>query len=276
MIKRKRCGAKVITYCVLIILFFICVIPFYLLIIGSTYDNATLASRMPMLPGKYFIENYLKMAGTIHIWRGFFNSLIVAGISTAANIYIGSLTAFGFSKYRFRWNKQLFVILLCCMMIPPRLGIIGYYQLMSEMKTLNSLPALIFPALVATTTTFWEKQYMDAYLPDALIECARIDGCNDFKIFHRIALPLVAPASATMAIFTFVETWNNFEYPLILLTSSEKFTLPLMVQTMQGVYARDYGAIYMGVTFSVIPILLIFVFCSKQIVGGLTVGAIKE
>ena len=97
-----------------------------------------------------------------------------------------------------------------------------------------------------------------------------------FKIFHRIALPLVAPASATMAIFTFVETWNNFEYPLILLTSSEKFTLPLMVQTMQGVYARDYGAIYMGVTFSVIPILLIFVFCSKQIVGGLTVGAVKE
>ena len=95
-------------------------------------------------------------------------------------------------------------------------------------------------------------------------------------IFHKIAFPLVLPASATMAIFTFVETWNNFEYPLILMNSASNYTLPLMVQTMQGVYSRDYGAIYMGVAISVVPILLIFLTCSKQLVAGLTVGAVKE
>lgn len=275
--KRKKISVSlVIEYVFLGILLILCIIPFYLMIIGSTYDNATLASSLPLIPGTHFIENFKKMASTIDIGKGFLNSLIVAACSTIANVYIGSLTAFGFSKYKFKGNKVLFGVLLCAMMVPQRLGIVGYYQLMSKMKLLNNLSALIFPSFVATTTTFWEKQYMDAYLSDALIESARIDGCSDFGIFHKIAFPLVLPASATMAIFTFVETWNNFEYPLILMNSASKYTLPLMVQTMQGVYSRDYGAIYMGVAISVVPILLIFLTCSKQLVAGLTVGAVKE
>ena len=152
-------------------------------------------------------------------------------------------------------------------MLPARLGIVGYFQLMQGMHFLDTLAAIIFPSMVATTTVFWDRQYMDAYLPNAIIECARIDGCGELKIFHRIVLPIITPAAATMAIFTFVEAWNNFEYPLILLTSTEKYPLPLMVQTMSGVYSRDYGAVYIGVAFSIVPIMILFCFCSKKLLA---------
>lgn len=273
--RKKNFVWDVLIYILLIFLVLICIIPFYSMIISSSHDNATLAASFQLLPGKYFIKNYTRMTLMVNIWKGFLNSIIIATTSTVLNAYFCALTGFGFSKYKFKYRKQLFWIVLITMMLPGQLGIIGYFQLMNNIKLLNTFPAIVIPSMISTMTVFWNKQYMDSYVPDSLIECARIDGCGELKIFHRIVFPIIIPAVATMAIFTFVGAWNNFISPLILLFSQEKFPLPVLVQQMQGMYKQDYGVVYLGVTMSVIPIMVLFSLCSRKVINGLTAGAIK-
>ena len=188
------------------------------------------------------MDNYKRLQDNVNIWRGLANSIFISVTYTLISTYIGALTAYGFAKYKFRGNKVLFWIVLATMMLPGQLGIIGYFQ---EMNGLG------------------------------FMESARIDGCNEFKIFNKIIFPVIIPGVATQAIFTFVGCWNSFVQPSILLFSQEKFTLPILVQQMQGVYKTDYGVIYLGVTLSVIPILLLFMFCSKKILESSMAGAVK-
>lgn len=169
----------------------------------------------------------------------------------------------------------LFWIVLATMMLPGQLGIIGYFQEMNGLGLLDSYLSIIMPSFATPVMVYWIRQYIDAYVPNELMESARIDGCNEFKIFNKIIFPVIIPGVATQAIFTFVGCWNSFVQPSILLFSQEKFTLPILVQQMQGVYKTDYGVIYLGVTLSVIPILLLFMFCSKKILESSMAGAVK-
>ena len=211
----------------------------------------------------------------MNIWRGLANSVFLSVTYTVISTYIGALTAFGFAKYRFRGNKILFCIVLATMMLPGQLGIIGYFQEMNELKLLDNYIAILMPSFATPVMVYWIRQYIDAYVPNELLESARIDGCNEFKIFNRIIFPVIIPGVATQAIFTFVSCWNSYVQPSILLFSQEKFTLPILVQQMQGVYKTDYGVIYLGVTLSVIPILILFIFCSKMILKSTMAGAVK-
>lgn len=274
-VKRRHPLADILIYILLAILFLICIVPFYSMIISSTHDNATLASQFVLVPGKYLLKNYERMMMSTNIWRGMGNSLFLATAGTLLSSYFGALTAYGFSKYKFRGNKILFAVLLGTMMLPGQLGIIGYFNLMNDFKLLDSYASILIPSIASAMSVFWNKQYLDAFVPNALIEAARIDGAKELAIFHRVIFPIIIPAVATQAIFTFVGAWNNFLNPLILLFSEEKFPLPVLVQQMQGIYGTDYGVIYLGVTMSVLPILLIFVFCSRRIIDGVAVGAVK-
>ena len=273
--KRENQAHRIITYLFLTFLAIISIVPFYNMIIGCTHDNAALATSFQMLPGIHLSDNYRRLQDNVNIWRGLANSVFLSTLFTIISTYTGALTAYGFAKYRFRGNRILFWVVLATMMLPGQLGIIGYFQEMNELKLLDNYIAILMPSFATPVMVYWIRQYIDAYVPNELLESARIDGCNEFKIFNRIIFPVIIPGVATQAIFTFVSCWNSYVQPSILLFSQEKFTLPILVQQMQGVYKTDYGVIYLGVTLSVIPILILFIFCSKMILKSTMAGAVK-
>lgn len=262
-------------YAFLIMLTAICLIPFYIMIIDSTHTNGEIASKLWILPGTALLDNYRRLISTVPIWRGFFNSLFIAVSTTIVSGYFSALTAYGFSRYRFKGNKVLFAIVLGSMMIPMQLGFIGFYQLIREMHLLNSYIPLIIPSIANASSVFFIKGYTDDAVNLSLIEAARIDGCNEFSIFNKIALPLIMPSIATMSIFTFIGTWNSYLTPLILITDMDKYTLPIMQVVARGVYKTEFGAIYTCIAISVIPVMIAFAFLSKKIIGGLTIGGVK-
>ena len=273
--KEKVKTKLTLTYLFLIFLAVISILPFYSMIIGCTHDNAALATSFQLVPGKYLAANFERLNSNVNIFRGILNSLFIAVLYTAISTYVGALTAYGFAKYRFRGNRVLFWIVLGTMMLPGQLGIIGYFQLMNDIHLLDHFAALILPSFATPVMVYWNRQYIDAYVPDELIESARVDGCGELKIFNKIIFPVIIPGVATQAIFTFVQSWNTYVQPSILLFSQDKFTLPVLVQQMQGVYKTDYGVVDLGVTLSVIPILIMFMFCSKKILESSMAGAVK-
>lgn len=275
--KRKKTKASYVTlYVFMILVSVICIIPFYMMIINSTHDSPDIASKLLLLPGKYFKENYIRMTNSVNFWVGFKNSLVISISSTLLSAYFGALTAYGFSKYRFKGREILFWVLLGSMMVPSQLGLIGFFQVCTVFKLIDKQIALIIPAIANANLVFFVKLYIDSTVPDSLIECARIDGCGEFAIFNRIVLPIASPAIATMSIFTFITSWNSYLTPLVILYDESKYTVPLLTAIAKGVYRTDFGAVYICIALSMIPIMIMFAFCSKYIISGITAGAIKE
>ncbi|PTM60069.1 carbohydrate ABC transporter permease [Desmospora activa] len=272
---RKVKPSHMIVHVFLILLAVVCMVPFYMMIVYGTHTNADIASKFIFLPGEALIDNYQYMTENINIWRGFFNSLIIAGCSTALTLYFGALTAYGFAKYKFRGNKVLFWFVLATMMVPQQLGLVGTFRIMYLLNLLDTHAALILPAAANAFAVFFIKQFIDGTIPDEVIESARVDGASEFKTFHRIILPMLAPALAALGIFAFIGSWNNFIGPLVLLFSNEKYPLPLLVQLLQGYYGTNYGVQYLGVALSVLPILIVFAIFSKRIIGSVAIGAVK-
>lgn len=169
---------KVLIYFFLIVLAIICIIPFYLMLIYSTHNNATIASTFTFLPGSFLPDNYVNMASKINIWRGFGNSFFIAGASTILSLYIGALTAFGFAKYKFKGRTWLFLFLLATMMVPGQLALIGMYRLFSTLGMLDSYAAIILPAAANAFNVFFIKQFIESSIPDEIIESSRSMGAE--------------------------------------------------------------------------------------------------
>lgn len=272
---RRTSSKTVVWYILLIMLTLICLVPFYIMIIDATHTNGEIASKLWILPGAALLDNYHRLVESVPIWRGFGNSLFIAIAVTAVSGYFSALTAYGFSRYKFKGNKMLYAIVLGSMMIPMQLGFIGFYQLISKMHLLNSYIPLIIPSIANASSVFFIKGYTDGAVHESLIEAARIDGSGEFAIFNKIGLPLIMPSVATMSIFTFIGTWNNYLTPLILISDMDKYTLPIMQVVAKGVYKTEFGAIYTCIAISVVPIMIAFAFLSKKIIGGLTIGGVK-
>jgi multiple sugar transport system permease protein len=247
------------------------------MIVNSTRTNVEITRGLSVLPGKALITNYGILMEKIDIWRGFRNSLIIAVPFTILSAYFGALTAYGFAVYNFKYKNFLFGFILATMMIPQQLGLIGYFELNNKLGLLDTYIPLIIPALTNTMTIFFLKQYVEQSLPKSLVEAARIDGAGEFMIFNKISLPIMLPAIATMSIFNFVGSWNNYISPLVLLFTREKYPLPVLISIVRGsAYRTNYGAMYLAIAISVVPILIAFSVLSKYIINGLTIGAVKE
>ena len=272
---RKQKLSNYILYTMLILLAAVCLFPFYLMIMYSTHSNADIASTFLVVPGTNLIENFTRMTENVNIFRGFMNSVIIAGGSTALTIYFGGMTAYGFSKFKFRFNTPLFLFMLATMMIPAQLSLIGSYRWLGMIGLLDSHAAIILPAAANTFAVFFIKQFIDGSIPNEVLESARIDGASELRIFHRIILPMIVPALAAIGIFTFIGSWNNFISPLVLLFSEEKYPLPVLVAMIQGYYNTDYGLMYLGVALSVVPIIIVFSILSKRIMSSVAIGAVK-
>jgi len=273
--KRKITFGKIFLYFCLISLAIICFLPFYLMLMNATHDNSEIAKQLWLVPGSALMANYKRLTESVDIWRGFFNSLFLSVCITAVSGYFSALTAYGFSRYKFKGNGILYWVVLGTMMVPTQLGLIGFYQEMSKIGLVDNYLALILPTIASAGSVFFIKGYTDGAVSESLIEAARIDGCNEFSIFHKIGLPLIMPSIATMSIFIFIATWNNYLLPLVMISSQEKYTMPILIVVAKGVYKTDFGAIYTGIAISVVPIMIAFVFMSKRIIGGLTIGGVK-
>lgn len=269
---------RVFVYTVLIILLAVTIVPIWLLIVNATRSTTEIQQGLSMLPSTHLAENYrILLSKGIDMVRGFSNSLFVAVASTLVTVYFSLLTAYGIVVYEFKGKKFFSNFIIVLVMIPMQLSIIGFYQYMSKLGLTDNYASLILPLIANAGGVFFGKQYLESMVLQDLIDAARIDGASELGIFHMIMLPLAAPGAATMGIFAFVASWNNFFNAFILITSIEKYTLPMLVGTLRGdVYRTEYGSIYLGLAITIVPIIVIYAIFSRYIVSGIAMGAIKE
>jgi multiple sugar transport system permease protein len=274
--RRNSFIIKTIIWIMLIVAAVICMVPFYSMIITSTHPNSEITRKLLLLPGDKFIENYTRLVDVVPIWRGFLNSLFITVVSTIIGLYFSALSGYGFSKYQFKGNPILFAAVLGTMMVPGQLGIIGFFRLMNEIGLINTYWPLILPSISNAFALFFFRQVADNNVPQEMLEAARIDGSSEITIFHRIGIPLMGPSIATLGIFLFIGKWNEFLQPMILLFDNKLQTLPVMIASVRSQFNVDYGAQYVGIVISIIPILIVFAIFSKQIIGNVMAGAVKE
>lgn len=271
----RRLIKNSVIYLFLGLLLMISLVPFYLVIVNSTHTSFEIVTRLNLWPGGSLSENYEKMQSNVNIWNGFKNSLLIAIPYTAFTGYFGALTAYGFAKYRFKGKKTLYCVVLCSMMLPAQLSIVGFYQLNLSLKLLNSYVPFILPGIANASAVFFLRGIIEQSIPDSMLEAARIEGAGEMKIFNHMILPCIMPGVATMCIFNFVTCWNNYMGPLILITDNKKYTMPVMIAMIKGLYLSNYGAMYLAIAIAVVPIIIVYLFLSKYIINGLTVGSDK-
>ncbi len=271
---------RVIAYIFLTLMCILCLFFFYIMLINCTRShNEIQRSGLAILPGDQFIINLTAILNdpNIPMWRGLINSIVVSFGTVACSIYFSAMTAYGVHVYDFKGRKLAFNFILLIMTIPTQVTALGFVDMMRSWKLTDNLLPLIVPAIAAPTVFFFMKQYMDSSLPLDIVEAARIDGANEFRTFNSIILPIMKPAMAVQGIFTFVSSWNNYFTPNLLITKSNMKTLPIMVYMWR---CKDYasismGHIYMVITVSILPVMIVYFCLSKFIVGGVTLGAVK-
>lgn len=270
---------RIIAYVVLVILTVLCLVWFYLLFVNATRSKGELISGFTPLPSTHFIQNWNGMLhSTQPIVRGMLNSVFVAACSAALCTYFSTMTAYAIHTYRFKARKAALTFILAVMMIPTQVTALGFIQLITKMGLMDNYIPLIIPAIAAPATFFYMKQYMDSVLSMSLVEAARIDGAGELKIFNRVALPLMKPAIAVQAIFGFVANWNNYFTPALVLKEEELKTLPVLIAELRNAdfMKFDMGIVYMTIAFSIFPVIIVYLILSKNIVGGVTLGGVKE
>ena len=269
---------KGILYILLILLAATCLFPFWMMIVNATRSGNEIVTGFTLIPSTHLKENWEQVFRFFNLFKGMWNSLLVSVPATLLCAYFSMMTAYGLAFYKFKGNKVIFGAILAFMMIPGQLSLIGFYQLCTRMHLVNSYIPLIIPAIAAPGTVFFLKQYTEASLSKSLIEAARIDGASELYSFHRIVIPVLSPAVATMGIMAFIGNWNNYLLPMIIINKNQKMTLPVMMATLKAStdINRNQGAIYLSVAISVIPILIVFAFFSKYIISSVSAGAVKE
>ncbi len=269
-----------VAYITCIILAIISLFPFVILIINSTRTSVEVQQNpVSLIPGTNLFKNldFLDGKNNFDPLKGFTNSLIISVSSTVLTIYFSTMTAFALVAYDWRLRKPFFTFIMAVLMIPAQVTGIGFFQFMYKIGLTNNYLALILPAIAAPTVVFFMRQYMIPALPMDILHSARIDGAGEFRIFNQIVLPMMKPAMATQAIFSFVTSWNNLFMPMILINDPEKNTMPMMVSLLRGdIYKTEFGAVYLGLFLTVLPVLVVYFLLSKHIIAGVALGGVKE
>jgi cellobiose transport system permease protein len=249
--------------------------PFYWSFLVASRDSSMLSAHVPpLLPGGNFFRNAARVFDVVAFWKALGNSLIVSGTVTLTTVLFSSLAGFAFAKLRFRGSNPLFVFIVVTLAVPTQLGVIPLFIAMAQFGWAGHLQAVIVPNLVTAFGVFWMRQYTVDAVPYELIEAARVDGCSVFRTFLSVCLPAVRPAAAVLAMFTFMMSWNDFLWPLIVL-NPENPTVQLALERLQSGYYIDYSLVLAGTTLATIPILIIFLLLGRQIVAGIMQGAVK-
>ena len=270
---------RTLCYIVLILLAILCLFSFYVLVINTTRSHPDIQKGFSLLPGRSFFNNLKNLLrdANLPVLSGMFNSLVVAGGSALLSVYFSALTAYAIHAYNFRFKNLAFTIIMVIMMVPTQVSALGFVDQMSRMRLMNSFIPLIVPSIASPVVFFFIKQYMDSVLPIELVEAARIDGAHEFRIFNQIVLPLMKPAIAVQAIFTFVSSWNNYFIPSLIINRDSKKTLPILIAQLRSAdfLKFDMGKVYMMLGCAILPVIIVYLCLSKFIVRGVTLGGVK-
>ena len=276
--KTKFPLVMLITYTVCALLVLLSLVPFALMFVNATRSTVEIQQRaFSLIPSTYLRSNFQILTGyAFNPIVGLVNSFIISSGATLCAIYFSTLTAYGLVAYNWRLRQPFFTFIMCVMMIPAQVTGIGFYHFMYRIGLTNNFLALILPSIAAPAMVFFMRQYMLGALSLEIVSSARIDGAREFYTFNRIVLPIMKPALATQAIFAFVTSWNNLFLPTILLTNKENYTMPIMVSLLRGdIYRTEFGAIYLGLSVTVLPLLVIYFVLSKHIIAGIALGSVK-
>ena len=252
---------------------------FYVLIVNATHNNFTIQQGFDPLPRGSFGVNFFNTThdANVPILTGLRNSLIVSAACAALSVYFSALTAYAIYAYDFKLRKLAFTVILLIMTMPTQVSALGFLNLMDSMKLTNTLWPLILPSIAAPTVFFFMKQYMDSSLPRDIIDAARIDGSGEFHTFNTVILPILKPAMAVQAIFSFVGAWNNYFIPALIINDAKWKTVPILVAQLRSAdfLKFDMGKVYMMITIAILPVMIVYLLLSKYIVRGVALGSVK-
>ena len=274
LVNTKR--SMIYTLCIALCL--LSILPFWLMIVNATRNSVQIQSGVSLIPST-FLDHNISVLKTkdFRVMNGFKNSAIISFGSTILSVYFSALTAYGLTVYKFKGSKFLYAVILGILMIPGQVTGTGFYMFMYRLEWTNSFLPLIIPSIASAGTVFFFKQYLEANFQVSLVEAARIDGAGEFYTYNKIVMPIMIPAMATMGIMAVISSWNNYLTPLMMLTKKELATLPMMVKELRGdIYRTEYGSIYLGLTLTALPLMIVYFCLSKYIIAGVAVGGVKE
>ncbi|MET8160433.1 carbohydrate ABC transporter permease [Sphaerisporangium sp. NPDC005289] len=267
--------ARTLIYLTLIAVAFFSALPLYYSVVVASRDNAALADvPPPLLPGGNLLANIGRVFDTVPFALALLNSVLVAGSIALSVMFFSTLAGFAFAKLRFRGSKVLLLLTVATMMVPTQLGIIPLYLLMVKLEWTGSMYALIVPALTNAFGVFFMTQYLSRALPTELLEAGRVDGCTTWGLFWHVVLPAARPAAAVLGMLTFMSAWNDYFWPLIVLTP-ENPTVQVALSTLAAGYISDYALSLTGTALGTLPLVIVFALLGKQIIGGIMQGAVK-
>ncbi|MBN1155477.1 carbohydrate ABC transporter permease [candidate division KSB1 bacterium] len=272
----RRHIASITLHTGMILASFITLLPF-LWMLGASFMSRGEASRFPppFIPEHVTLDQYVLLFERLNLGHYFVNSLILAISVTLISIVVNSMAGFAFAKFSFRGKRPLFTVLLSTMIIPGQVTMLPVFLLLNKMGLLNTYFGIIFPGMASIFGIFLIRQYLQG-VPDSFIEAARIDGANEFYIYWKIIVPLAMPVLVTLALFTFMGTWNDFLWPLIVMTKEDMYTLPVALANLLGEHVQDPELMMAGSVITIIPVLVVFMFLQKYYIRGILIGGVKE
>jgi multiple sugar transport system permease protein len=250
--------------------------PFYFMFVFATHSRTEIFSLPPpMFFGDSFFDNLKILTDRMPFWRNLGWSLYVAIASTVLTLLFCSMGGYAFALFEFKYKKALFGLVMGTMLLPSFMNMIPTFMIMDVLGWIDQPRALYIPGAASAFGIFLMRQFVMSSIPKDLIEAARMDGCSEFGIFWRIVLPLLKPALGTLGLITFIASWNNFIGPLIVMRSPEMYTLPLALRSLQSPVDTEWGALMTGSAIATLPLVVLFVMSSRQLISGLTIGAVK-
>jgi multiple sugar transport system permease protein len=249
--------------------------PLFWMLSASVMTTGEATTLPPhLLPHAPTLAQYRELFVRLNIGRAFLSSAIVAVVVTVGSVLFGSMAGYAFAKLRFAGRERTFGLLLIALVIPPQVGMLPLFLLMKQLHLVNTYWGAIIPSLATVFGIFLIRQFMLS-VPQELIEAARIDGAGEWRIYWSVVLPLARPILATLATFMFMSTWNDFMWPLIILSDQAHYTLPVALASLSGEHVQDVELMMAGSVVTVLPVLVLFVVLQRQYISGIMAGSVK-
>ncbi|HEY6951911.1 MAG TPA: carbohydrate ABC transporter permease [Bacteroidota bacterium] len=271
---KRRTGVYVLNTALAVIAI-VTVLP-VLWMLSASFMKSGEASAVPLrfFPSHWTLENYAALIERLHIVRYFFNSFVIASAVTLISLVFNSMAGFAFAKYRFPGKSRLFRLLLSGMVVPAQVAMLPLFLMLKMMGFVNTYVGAIIPGLASIFGIFLIRQFVFS-IPDSLLEAARIDGASEFKVYRSVVLPLCRPILFTLALFTFMGTWNDFMWPLIIMSDNSMYTLPVAIANLRGEHLLDLELMMAGSVVTILPVVILFLAFQRHYVRGIMVGGVK-
>ncbi|MGD6877148.1 carbohydrate ABC transporter permease [Bacillus infantis] len=275
-VKKKPGKGNLPIYLFLGIASLVSLFPFYWMFVMATSPSSAYNTIPPTLtPGNLLVDNFKKVLSNIDFFNAMWNSFIICVVVTLVVLAISSLAGFAFAKFKFPGKNVLFISILVTMIIPPQLGLIPQYFLISKAGLLDTLSGVMLLFFLNPLGIFLMRQYVNEAVPDELIEAAKLDGCSNFRIYRSIVLPIILPAFATLGIIVFTAVWGEFLWQFTVLRDPEMYTIQVALANLSNTHNIDFGMIMSGVFWATVPLLVIFLLFNKLFISSITEGSVK-